>query len=132
MQSSPNAKVVADKSSTSETLSEQNTKFESRSTTSQFTLLGRKDVAIRQNQQLRQQRARMVNNFVAANDSNGITRARSVDDGLESAPSSELLCVTQSCSFANPNEEGESRVTQLELRRKRAREILAQRKQRQH
>jgi hypothetical protein len=132
VQSSPNAKVVADKSSKRETLSEQKTKFESRTTTSPLTLLGRKDAAIRQNQQLRHQRARMFNNFVAANDSNDITRTRSVDDGLESLPSSELLCVTQSCSFANPSKEGESRVTQLELRRKRAREILAQRKQRQH
>jgi len=123
---------VVVKSSKSETLGEQKTKLAS-TTKSTLTLLGRRDAAMQQMQQLRQQRAREFKNSIAYNGSNGVTRSGSLPDDLESVPSSELLCVTQSCSFKSPNsgveKEKDSRV---QMRRKKAREIFAQRKQRQH
>ena len=123
---------VVVKSSKSETLGEQKTKLAS-TTKSTLTLLGRRDAAMQQMQQLRQQRAREFKNSIAYNGSNGVTRSGSLPDDLENVPSSELLCVTQSCSFKSPNsgveKEKDSRV---QMRRKKAREILAQRKQRQH
>ena len=124
VQSSSTTQVVVVKSSKNETLGEQKTKL---------ALLGRREAAMQQMQQLRQQRARKFKNSIASNVSSGVTRSGSLPDDIESVPSSELLCVTQSCSFKSPNSGVEKgKDSRVEMRRKKAREILAQRKQRQH
>ena len=101
--------------------------------TQKCSLLNRREAAMRNLNQLREQRASKINNSFDAKMSHDISMARSLSNEIESVSSSENFLVTQSCSFTNPNsgEEVGSRNTQLELRRKRAREILAQRKKRQ-